>query len=140
LPQISADKRRSEIISRESTRKNANLIWFMLIREIRDAISSKEVPQRLKPTVFAGYTAGLRPSKPKPGLPGAPEGLLHPVVGHSKAGSGLASVILTPDWRVSYLDEQVFRYNNRKDRNENKLSDSDRPVGSFADRREATHA
>jgi hypothetical protein len=33
LPQISADKRRSEIISRESTQKNANLIWFVLSGE-----------------------------------------------------------------------------------------------------------
>lgn len=34
-------------------------------------LSCKEVPQWLKPTVLAGYTAGLK-------------GLLHPVVGQSK--------------------------------------------------------
>jgi hypothetical protein len=55
-------------------------------REIRNALSCQEVPQRLKPIIFAGHTADLRPSKPKSGLPGAPEGLLHAVVGDSKVG------------------------------------------------------
>ena len=33
---------------------------------------------------FIGFTAGLRPCKPKSGLPGAPKDLLHPAVGRIK--------------------------------------------------------
>jgi hypothetical protein len=33
-----------------------------------------------KADFFQQLTAGLRPSKPKSGLPGTPEGLLHPVM------------------------------------------------------------
>jgi len=36
------------------------------------------LPQWLKPIFFSSFTAGLRPSKPKSGLPGGLKGLLHP--------------------------------------------------------------
>ena len=47
-------------------------------------VSACDVPQWLKPEDLISFAAGLRPSKPKAGLPGAPKDLLHPAGGTQK--------------------------------------------------------
>src|ERR1043165_2919420 len=47
-------------------------------RNSKVGVSRGALPQRLKAGHFWRHTAGLRPSKPKTGLPGTPKGLLHP--------------------------------------------------------------
>ena len=51
-------------------------------------VSVRDVPSAAEAGGAFSFYAGLRPSKPKSGLPGAPKDLLHPAVGYSNPKNG----------------------------------------------------